>query len=246
MQQAQTDWFETWFGSPYYKILYANRDELEAQAFVEKLIKYLEPLKGSAMLDIACGEGRFARQLAEHNFDVTGIDLSNSSIEKAKADEDENLQFYVHDMRFPFYINYFDYAFNFFTSFGYFVRQRDHMMAARSFASGLKKNGLLVIDYLNRDYTLTNLVPNEVATRGLLTFEIERKLENQHFVKRISFIDNEQHPRHYTETVAAFTLSDFINMFKKMKLSLVATFGDYHLNSYHPTESPRMIMIFKK
>ena len=108
----QADWFENWFGSPYYKILYQNRDELEAQAFVEKLLDYLQPLPGSYMLDIACGEGRFAIQLAEHGYDVTGIDLSHNSIEKAKAHEDEHMRFFVHDMRFPFYINYFDYAFN--------------------------------------------------------------------------------------------------------------------------------------
>jgi 2-polyprenyl-3-methyl-5-hydroxy-6-metoxy-1,4-benzoquinol methylase len=74
------DWFENWFGSPYYKILYQNRDEFEAQEFVEKLLTYLNPAKGCKMLDIACGEGRFARQLAEHGYDVTGIDISKESI----------------------------------------------------------------------------------------------------------------------------------------------------------------------
>lgn len=246
MQQAQTDWFETWFGSPYYKILYANRDELEAQAFVEKLIAYLEPLKGSTMLDIACGEGRFAKQLAEHDYDVTGIDLSNLSIEKAKVYEDENLHFFVHDMRFPFYINYFDYAFNFFTSFGYFARDRDHIMAAKSFASALRKNGILVIDYLNKDYTLDNLLEDDTVIRGNYTFNIKKKLENNHFVKEISFTDNENKTRHFRESVAAFTLANFVKMFKETKLSLVGTFGDYYLNAYHPTDSPRMIMIFKK
>src|SRR5690606_21720625 len=133
MQQEQVDWFESWFGSPYYHILYEHRDELEAQAFVEELINYLQPLPKSSMADIACGEGRYSIQLAEYGFDVVGIDLSHASIEKAKKHEKENLRFFVHDMRFPFYINYFDYVFNFFTSFGYFASQRDHLMAAKSF-----------------------------------------------------------------------------------------------------------------
>lgn len=246
MQQTQTDWFETWFGSPYYKILYANRDEPEAQAFVEKLIDYLQPLPDSTMLDIACGEGRFATQLADHGFDVTGIDLSHPSIEKAKKHESDRLNFYVHDMRFPFYINYFDYAFNFFTSFGYFAKDRDHMMAAKSFAAALRKNGILVIDYLNKDYTLSNMVADDVVDRGKYIFHIKKRLENNHFLKEISFNDTEGRERRYTESVAAFTLADFIKMFKETKLSLVGTFGDYMLNEYHPLDSPRMIMIFKK
>ena len=161
MQQEQVDWFESWFGSPYYHLLYQNRDELEAQSFVEALLELLHPLPGSSMADIACGEGRHSIQLAEHGYDVIGVDLSQQNIAKAKKSEKENLQFFVHDMRFPFYINYFHYVFNFFTSFGYFHHDRDHQLAAKSFSAALRKGGLLVIDYLNKDYALERMVESE-------------------------------------------------------------------------------------
>ncbi len=240
------DWYKNWFGSPFYKILYQNRDAFEAQEFVENLLDYLRPRKDSAMLDIACGEGRFARQLAEHGFDVTGIDISHESIETAKAFETDNLQFFVQDMRFPFYINYFDYAFNFFTSFGYFTHDRDHALAAKSFAAALKKDGILVIDYLNYEQIISNFVPEEIVQRGSYTFRINKRIERNHIVKEINFTDADKRPRQYTESVAAFTLSDFIRMFKQTQLSLVTTFGDYQLRPYHPTDSPRLIMVFKK
>ena len=239
-------WFENWFGSPYYKILYQNRDEFEAQEFVENLLGYLQPQPGSTMLDIACGEGRFAKQLAEHGYDVTGIDISHPSIEKAKAFEADNLQFFVQDMRLPFYINYFDYAFNFFTSFGYFAHTRDHALAARSFAAALKENGILVIDYLNADQVIANIVPEEVVQRGSYTFKITRTLERNHIIKEISFTDADKKPRRYTEKVAAFTQSDFIKIFRPAGMHLVCTFGDYQLGSFDPISSPRLIMIFKK
>jgi len=241
-----TDWFENWFGSPYYKILYQDRDALEAREFVENLLAYLQPLPKSSMLDIACGEGRFAVQLAEHGYDVTGIDLSAISIEKAKAHEAGNLHFYVQDMRLPFYINYFNYAFNFFTSFGYFAHDRDHLLAAKSFAAALRKDGLLIIDYLNRDYVLQSMQPENTIQRGSYNFHITKKLEREHITKHICFTDANNKRREYTESVAAFTLSDFIKMFRIAGLSLVSTFGDYKLNPYNPLESPRMIMIFKK
>jgi len=240
------DWYKNWFGSPFYKILYQNRDDYEAQEFVENLLGYLQPPPGSAMLDIACGEGRFAKQLAEHGFDVTGIDISHESIEIAKAFETDNLQFFVQDMRLPFYINYFDYAFNFFTSFGYFAHDRDHVLAAKSFAAALKKNGILVIDYFNYEQVMANLVPEETVQRGSYIFRITRSSERNHIVKHISFTDADKKPRQYTESVAAFTLADFIKMFKLADLSLIGTFGDYQLNAYHPVYSPRLIIIFKK
>ncbi len=240
------DWFENWFGSPHYKILYQNRDEFEAQEFVENLIKYLNPANSSKMLDIACGEGRFARQLAEHGFDVTGIDISKESICAAKACESSNLQFFTHDMRLPFYINYFDYSFNFFTSFGYFSHDRDHLSAARAFAASLKPDGLLVIDYLNVEHVMANLVTEETIERGKYTFRIKRRIERNHFIKEINFIDDNNQPGKFTESVAAFTLSDFIRMFKTADMALTGTFGDYQLNDYHPVDSPRLIMTFKK
>jgi len=240
------NWFENWFGSPYYKILYENRDEYEAQEFVENLLEYLQPQRGTTMLDIACGEGRFAKQLAEHGYDVTGIDISHSSIEKAKAFETETLQFFVQDMRLPFYVNYFDYAFNFFTSFGYFAHTRDHALAARSFAAALKEDGILVIDYLNSDNVITNIVAEETVQRGSYNFKITKKLERGHIIKQIDFMDADKKPRHYTESVAAFTLSDFIKMFRPAGMHLVSTFGDYKLGAYDPMRSPRLIMIFKK
>ena len=54
-------WFANWFDSPYYHTLYKNRDEREAQVFIDNLINYLQILKGSKLIDIACGKGRHAK-----------------------------------------------------------------------------------------------------------------------------------------------------------------------------------------
>jgi SAM-dependent methyltransferase len=240
------DWYKNWFGSPYYKILYQNRDELEAQAFVEHLLNYLQPPKGSMMLDIACGEGRFARQLADRGYEVTGIDISLASIEAAKAFETDRLHFFVQDMRMPFHINLYDYAFNFFTSFGYFAHDRDHALAAKSFAGALKPNGILVVDYFNYEQVLANIVPEETVQRGSYSFNITRRIERNHIIKEISFQDADHRERRYCESVAGFSLSDFNKLFRAAGMSLVGTFGDYRLNPYDPISSPRLIMVFKK
>ena len=101
-------WFKDWFNSPYYHLLYFNRDEKEAANFIDKLINYLNPPKGSFMLDVACGKGRHSIHLEEKGFDVTGIDLSEDSIEEALRFQTDTLHFYRHDMRLPFWINYFE------------------------------------------------------------------------------------------------------------------------------------------
>lgn len=242
----QDEWFESWFASPWYTLLYQHRDDLEAEEFVQNLMRYLQPLPGNRMLDVACGEGRHSIELADHGYDVTGIDLSQRSIAKAKESENEHLHFYVHDMRMPFYVNYFDFVFNFFTSFGYFERQRDNLLAAKMFAAALKPDGLLVLDYLNRDYSARRLVPEETVERGGISFHIRRRIDDSHFIKDIAFEDENGQQHQYTERVAALRLADFVDLFRQAGLSLVGTFGDYRLGAYEPLESPRLIMIFKK
>lgn len=240
------EWFENWFDSPFYPLLYDHRDMDEAGRFVDNLMRYLAPPIPSRLLDIACGEGRFAAQLAGYGHEVTGIDLSEHRIKVAKELENERLRFYVHDMRYPTYINYFDYAFNFFTSFGYFEQARDHRMAANAFAAGLKSKGILVLDYLNKTVVGNTLVPTETIIRGGIGFHINRYIEAEHIFKEINLTDDDGLEHHYQERVRAFERADFEILFGHAGLELNACFGDYDLNAFQKETSPRLIMIFQK
>ena len=53
-------WFENWFDSPYYHILYQNRNDDEAKFFIDNLCAYLKPSLNDTLLDVACGRGRHA------------------------------------------------------------------------------------------------------------------------------------------------------------------------------------------
>ncbi len=240
-------WFKDWFNSPYYHQLYFKRDEAEAAKFINKLIDYLKPAPGSLMLDIACGRGRHSLQLASKGFNVTGIDLSTDSIKEAKKYESENLEFFVHDMRLPFWINYFDYAFNFFTSFGYFNTRREHDNSIRTIAQSLKPDGVFVIDYLNVHYAEDHVVhTSEVEVDGINYF-ITKWFDETHFYKKIVVEDEAlEKPIEHQEKVAKFSLGDFTEMLAYHQLQVQEVFGDYNFNSYHVKNSPRMIIIAKK
>ena len=95
-------WYKEWFNSPFYHKLYFERDEKEAESFIRKLINQLHPAPGSRMLDVACGRGRHSKILSSMGFQVTGIDISPDSIAAAKRYENDQLEFYIHDMRLPF------------------------------------------------------------------------------------------------------------------------------------------------
>jgi len=247
-------WYKEWFDSPFYHRLYFERDEEEAREFIERLIHFLEPPARSQMLDAACGRGRHSRILAEMQFDVTGIDLSFKSIEyanqlarKDSLQEKGNLHFYQHDIRLPFWINYFDYAFNFFTSFGYFATRREHDDAMRTITASLRSQGIFVIDYLNVHYAEDHLVHNEMKNIDGTTYEIVRWDDETHFYKKIIVHDASLvMPEEYTEVVAKFSLGDFTDMLSFQNMQVIEVFGDYKLHPYDVRKTPRLIIVAKK
>jgi len=200
------------------------------------------------MLDVACGKGRHSKALADMGFSVVGIDISEASIEEANKNANETLQFFQHDMRLPFHINYFDFAFNFFTSFGYFKTQREHNNAIRTIVQSVKKDGIVVIDYLNVQYISDRLEKtNEHLVEGI-QFQITKWQDETHFYKQIQVSEPEKFaPKHlFTEKVAKFNLGDFTEMLALHNVQVQEVFGDYSLGSYHVKKSPRLIIVGKK
>src|SRR5690554_744393 len=89
MTERKEGWFETWFDTSYYHILYQNRDFVEAERFITNLLAFLKLPAGSNCLDLACGKGRHSVFLNKHGLKVTGVDLSENSINEAKTFENE-------------------------------------------------------------------------------------------------------------------------------------------------------------
>lgn len=244
---SSRDWFKDWFSSPFYHKLYFEHDESEARQFIQRLLSHLKPAPGSRILDVACGRGRHSRLLAAEGFDVTGIDLSFQAIEYAQAFETERLHFYQHDMRLPSWINYFDYAFNFFTSFGYFATRREHDDAINTIAISLKKGGLMLFDYLNVHYVEEHLVHNEERTIGDTRYEIHRWMDDRKFYKKIIIHDPAlDRPLEFTEEVAKLSLGDFTDMLSYQKIQVCEVFGDYNLSPYDLRKTPRLILLGRK
>ena len=244
--QAQ-NWFKDWFNSPYYHQLYFHRDEQEAGRFIDTLMAHLKPAQAARVLDVACGKGRHAVHLAQQGFEVTGIDLSEESIAEALLQQSDTLQFYVHDMRLPFWINYFDYAFNFFTSFGYFATQRENDNAIRTIAQSLKPGGYFVMDYLNVHYAEDHLVHQLDKTIEGVNYFITKWFDETHFYKKIVVEDEAlSEPLVHVEKVAKFSLGDFTDMFAYQGLQIQEGFGDYNFGAYDIKKSPRLIMIARK
>ena len=241
--QQPENWFASWFDTPYYHILYKDRDYTEAQLFMDNITHYLNLPEEAKILDLACGKGRHSIYLNQLGFDVTGADLSENSIAAAKKSENKNLHFQVHDMRQPFEQK-FDAIFNLFTSFGYFENDTDNLLTLVAIKESLSEYGFAVIDFMNANQVLKNLIPQETKTVDGITFDIKRFAIDGYIYKEIDFEDQGK-KFHFTEKVKALTLNDFEHLMEEAGIYLLDIFGDYKLKKFHKTESERLIMIFK-
>ena len=245
MSTQKKEWFESWFDSPYYHILYKDRDEKEAQLFLDNLIQFLKPGPNAKILDVACGKGRHSIYLHSKGFNVTGFDLSKESIESNKKYEDKTLSFFVHDMREIFRKKEFDIVFNLFSSFGYFDDHAHNEKVICANATALKDGGSLVIDYMNSKKIARNLVAEDVKEcRGIKFFQA-RKIDSGKIIKKISFSCGEKDFR-FEEHLQLYSIEDFEKMFRKNNLLLTQSFGDYHLNPFDEKNSDRLILVAKK
>jgi SAM-dependent methyltransferase len=240
------NWFNDWFDTGFYRRLYAHRDEKEAANFIDELVSELQPKPFANILDLGCGNGRHAKRLGAKGFNVIGIDLAHSSIQDAKRWETEALHFYRHDMRHPFGKDYFDYVFNFFTSFGYFT-DRENQQVISNISDSLRMGGKVVVDYMNASFAEKCLIAEDEKEIDGIVYHLTRWADEKHICKKI-VIDNVQkgEPFNYTEKVAKLTVEDFETMFKNSGLQLENVYGDYELNDYNAETSPRLILIAEK
>lgn len=243
MTKHKKQWYTSWFDSPFYHILYKDRDHDEAQSFMDTLTHYLNLPEKGKILDLACGKGRHSMYLNTLGFDVTGVDLSENSIAFAKQFENETLHFHVHDMCQPFNQK-FDAVFNLFTSFGYFEKEEDNLNTIKAIKENLNDYGFGVIDFMNCDYIVDHLVPEDIKTIENIAFHLKRYEKDGYIFKDIEFV-HEGTNYAFQERVKAFTLKDFETLFEQADVYLLDVFGDYKLNKFYKNSSERLVMIFK-
>lgn len=237
-------WYEEWFETKYYDILYNKRDNKEAELFLNNLFKYIKPNKKSNFIDIACGSGRHTNYIGKLGYKITGFDLSINKIKKAKKQQNNNSSFYVHDMKKVYKENHFDYVLNLFTSFGYFETKNENQKVINNFHKTLNKKGKLIFDYINFNKILNNFNKKETKEIDNIKFKIEKKIEQNKLIKKIEVTDSKKHK--YEEILMILKYNEIIKMIENEKFKISKIFGDYKLQDFKINQSPRLIIIADK
>jgi SAM-dependent methyltransferase len=183
-RRSKKPWFEELFDEDYLRtlpFLTPQATQFEANFVMESL----GVEAGAQILDVGCGYGRHAMELAARGLHLVGLDSSLPLLLRG-ADEAQRrgltINFVHGDMRDMTYESQFDGAYCLFSSFGYFDDETNKR-TAQNIAKALKPGARFVVEVLNRDYLVADL-PSRVWWEGDGCVVLE-EVEFNYFSSRI-------------------------------------------------------------
>lgn len=241
-------WFEKWFNSQDYLIIYQHRNFEDAKLEIDFILSNLNLNKNAKILDLACGSGRHSIYLAKKGFEVVSVDFSNVLLNTAIKNSNLlnlKIKFLKTDFRFLPLDEKFDLIINMFTSFGYFYKDEDNFLLFKKSYDLLNKGGYFVFDFFNKNHLLKNLVP--LSERFFDNKKIiEKRYIRKGRIEKIIEIIESGNKRKYIESVKLYSPTEIQEQLMKNDFEIINLFGDFKGNNFNENYSKRFIAFCKK
>jgi len=238
---AGAPWYEEAFGEDYL-LVYAHRDEAEAERAVAFAARALDLSPPARILDLGCGAGRHALPLAERGFSVVGCDLSAPLLARFPRAPGSREAVRADLRRLPFLEARFAAAVSFFHSFGYFEREEDDLLLLREAARVLERGGRLLLDLHNPDRVRRDLVEEDATEKGGIVVRSRRRLAEggRRVVKDVRIEKAGAPPRGWKEVVRLYDREEIARALRAAGLEPREFFGDID-GSPHRPDAQRLI-----
>lgn len=250
------------FGEEYYRqyegTVLLEENTIREVDFLEQIFAEngLNNLSTVQVLDVPCGHGRHAIELAgrvhdQVGYDVTGYELSDFFLEKAKEKADARgavVNWKQGDMRYLPFTEAFDAVVNMFTAMGYFDDDRQDELFFQGAYRALRTDGVFVVDYLNRDRLIRKFSASDwrELPDGAIVLSKRRydMRSGQMYDTRIT-LENNQEVNRVDSSVRFYGAHELIAMAEKVGFVCRACYGGIDQQDL-TMDSPRVILVFQK
>jgi len=235
--KAQQEWFQRLDDR-----FWLRPDEVgqEEAAFIRNA---LHLRRGQCVLDAPCGAGRIAVHLANAGCIMTGVDLRESFIKRARArfrKERLSGRFLALDLRELDFFGEFHAIYNWFGSFGYFSDNENEDLIGR-YARALRPGGRLLIDQPNREFILRHF--RAEISNGAHVTRNRYDVGTQRVISTWS--DQGKRGAAGISSMRLYTLGQEQRLLRRAGLEIECVYGS-HDGSQFNRGSRRMILVARK
>lgn len=258
MRDSNAEWVNDFFTDIYTDSDLELRDARTTDAMVRCVTGALGLPAGSALLDLACGTGRHSVPLSGAGYTVTGVDLMEPYLERARARADaagSTARFVRADMRDLSALpqRSFDAVVSLHTSFGFFDTDEANLAVLQQIRGLLAPGGRLLIDVMNRDWFLSQsgesfgVEAHEFVVRNFDVDGPVTYLYEEHFsplTSRIRWHIRTMGPTPERSAAADYRIysaHELCALLSRAGLLVDSLYGDYDLSSFH-VHSPHLII----
>ncbi len=153
--QERADWYKNPEFWEVYMPLMFDPDRIEDTPLeVDGIIRLAGLKEGSDVLDLCCGWGRHCFEFVRRGYNVCGVDITPSYLERgrnAALETGLEVRFIEEDVRTFVEPENYDFAMNFFTSFGYFEDPADDLGFCMNVCKSLRPGGRFLVDTAGKE-----------------------------------------------------------------------------------------------
>jgi ubiquinone/menaquinone biosynthesis C-methylase UbiE len=245
----------------YYNLIYDSFYDYDKECdnLEDLFTKFLKGHPGN-ILDVGCGTGSHAMELARRGYHVTGIDISSVMIKEAKKKAKEaslECEFFVMDMRELDIDKEYDCAICMFGSFDYLTTKRDLGRFLRRLSKVLSEDSIFVFEFWNFNAAQPEFKSwLKVKDENMNLIRLaESKLNERTKINTLNmefFIFNvDENVESFTEThrLRCYTVSEIKSLFLDYGFKIIATYNkDMKTNALKggPLNTFNLVAVAKK
>jgi SAM-dependent methyltransferase len=249
--EVSPDWYRDFFGREWLDLATQQFAPERTQAQVDFILEVAGLAPGAVVLDLCCGHGRHSIELAKRGYHVVGLDISELSLELARAtaaDAGVAVEFIRGDMRDIPYQAQFDLVINLYTAFGYLESQAEDQKVLQAVAKALKPGGRFFIDTINQAWLMRHFEARgwselEDGVIMLEDREFDLRTGRNNVTWMMLFPDGRRHDQ--SHSLRVYTLAEFEAMLMVAGLVLQQAWGSFGGDPYG-MDTNRMILLAER
>lgn len=232
-----------------FEILMFDRDRMDnTKGDVKNIIDLLNIKPNDTILDVCCGFGRHSNLLAKEGFKVTGIDITEKYINRAKKgkESNNNPEFLHQDLLTYKKNDNFSFAINLFTSFGLLEDEEDEIKGLENVFASLKKGGKYLIDIQGKELLCRDYEKNIWFESGDVKVFLEYTILNSFTTLRSRWLyykDNKMFEKSFDTRI--YSALELATLLSSIGFEKVDIFGDLKGNPYD-INAKRLIVVGTK